>query len=139
MYIYIYAYENKHCLKSNSVMATPSVVMPTASIQIIINPPVWEKIWFRLFLSLMIFIILIFLYRIRTNHINTKNIQLEKHNEELNKQILKKELAEKETMRLRKYLSNIIDSMPSILVGVDSEGKVTQWNKTTEQNTGDVG
>lgn len=37
---------------------------------------------------------------------------------------------------LQNYLSNIIDSMPSVLIGVDDHGKVTQWNKTAEQATG---
>ncbi len=37
---------------------------------------------------------------------------------------------------LRNYLSNIIDSMPSVLVGVDADGKVTQWNKKAEHTTG---
>ncbi|NDV22424.1 nitrogen regulation protein NR(II) [Desulfovibrio sp. JC022] len=41
-----------------------------------------------------------------------------------------------ELRRLRNYLSNIIDSMPSILVGVDAEGHVTQWNMTAEKVTG---
>ncbi len=43
---------------------------------------------------------------------------------------------EEELHLLRNYLSNIIDSMPSVLVGVDADGKVTQWNKTAEQTTG---
>ncbi|ACL01716.1 PAS/PAC sensor signal transduction histidine kinase [Desulfatibacillum aliphaticivorans] len=43
---------------------------------------------------------------------------------------------EEELRRLRNYLSNIIDSMPSVLVGVDSKGRVTQWNKRAEQVTG---
>ncbi len=38
--------------------------------------------------------------------------------------------------RLRNLLSNIINSMPSILIGVDSDGKVTQWNLQAEQTTG---
>ena len=38
--------------------------------------------------------------------------------------------------RLRNFLSNIIDSMPSVLVAVDQEGKVTQWNNHAEQITG---
>ncbi|TIH13751.1 PAS domain S-box protein [Marinifilum sp. JC120] len=41
-----------------------------------------------------------------------------------------------ELRRLRNYLSNIIDSMPSVLVGVDAEGHVTQWNMTAEKVTG---
>ena len=44
--------------------------------------------------------------------------------------------AEEELRHLRNYLSNIIDSMPSVLVGVDSKGAVTQWNRRAEQVTG---
>ena len=43
---------------------------------------------------------------------------------------------EEEVRRLRNYLSNIIDSMPSIIVAVDCDGNVTQWNHRTEQSTG---
>ena len=43
---------------------------------------------------------------------------------------------EAELKRLRNYLSNIIDSMPSILIGVDSKGNVTQWNTAAEKLTG---
>ena len=50
--------------------------------------------------------------------------------------ITKRKQAEKELRNLRNFLSNIIDSMPSILIGVDAQNKVTQWNKTTEKITG---
>ena len=40
--------------------------------------------------------------------------------------------AEEEIKRLRNYLASIIDSMPSILIGVDPDGKITQWNKEAE-------
>ena len=43
---------------------------------------------------------------------------------------------EEELRRLRNYLANIIDSMPSILVAVDREGRVTQWNRQAQQATG---
>ena len=43
---------------------------------------------------------------------------------------------QEELARLRSYLSNIIDSMPSIIVAVDGEGRVTQWNSQTENATG---
>ncbi|SMF09296.1 ABC transporter substrate binding protein [Desulfovibrio gilichinskyi] len=43
---------------------------------------------------------------------------------------------EKELRRLRNYLTNIIDSMPSILIGVDHEGVVTQWNREAQRVTG---
>ena len=37
---------------------------------------------------------------------------------------------------LRNYLSNIIDSIASILIGVDTDSRVTQWNKRAEKVTG---
>ena len=50
--------------------------------------------------------------------------------------ITERKKAEEELRQLRNYLTNIIDSMPSVLVGVDSEGRVTQWNKQAEKVTG---
>jgi len=44
--------------------------------------------------------------------------------------------AEKETRRLQNLLGNIVDSMPSILVGIDDAGRVTQWNRRAEEETG---
>jgi PAS domain S-box-containing protein len=44
--------------------------------------------------------------------------------------------AEKELSRLRNYLSNIINSMPSVLIGIDAEGRVTHWNAKAEQSAG---
>ncbi|NDV23482.1 PocR ligand-binding domain-containing protein [Desulfovibrio sp. JC022] len=44
--------------------------------------------------------------------------------------------AEAEIKSLRNYLANIIDSMPSILIGVDPDGQITQWNKEAESVSG---
>lgn len=44
--------------------------------------------------------------------------------------------AEEEMRRLRNYLENIVNSMPSVLVGVDAKGRVTQWNREAETKTG---
>ncbi|HTP06452.1 MAG TPA: PAS domain S-box protein [Nitrospirota bacterium] len=44
--------------------------------------------------------------------------------------------AEAEINSLKNYLSNIIDSMPSILVGMDNTRTVTQWNRQAEAFTG---
>jgi PAS domain S-box-containing protein len=44
--------------------------------------------------------------------------------------------AEEELKHLRNYLKNIVDSMPSILVGVDQQGQITQWNLEAERTTG---
>jgi PAS domain S-box-containing protein len=43
---------------------------------------------------------------------------------------------QEELRRARHYISNIIDSMPSILVGVDPDGVVTQWNIEAQRSTG---
>ncbi len=50
--------------------------------------------------------------------------------------ITERKVAEEEVRRLRNYLANIINSMPSVLVGVDAEGRVTQWNREAEKLTG---
>ena len=44
--------------------------------------------------------------------------------------------AEEQVRHLRNYLKNIIDSMPSVLVGVDLENRITQWNREAEKMTG---
>jgi len=44
--------------------------------------------------------------------------------------------AEQEMARMRSYLKNFVDAMPSVLVGVDLEGRVTQWNRSAWQMTG---
>ncbi len=44
--------------------------------------------------------------------------------------------AEEELRRLRNLLSNIVNSMPSVLVGVDLKGHVIQWNRQAELATG---
>ncbi|MBU2510704.1 PAS domain S-box protein [bacterium] len=44
--------------------------------------------------------------------------------------------AEDESFALRQYLNSVIDSMPSILVGIDANAKITFWNKQAEAQTG---
>ncbi|MCP4755888.1 MAG: PAS domain S-box protein [Proteobacteria bacterium] len=50
--------------------------------------------------------------------------------------ITERKLAEIELRQLRNYLKNIIDSMPSMIMGVDRVGRVTQWNIETRKSTG---
>ncbi len=50
--------------------------------------------------------------------------------------ITERKRAARELQRMRSYLKNIIDSMPSLVVGVDTEGRVTEWNTGAEQATG---
>ena len=43
---------------------------------------------------------------------------------------------EAENARLRSLLANIINSMPSMLIGVDADGRIAQWNQRAALETG---
>ncbi len=45
-------------------------------------------------------------------------------------------VAQKETETIRHYLQNVFDSMPSILVGVDLAGCITNWNSEAQRFSG---
>ena len=59
-------------------------------------------------------------------------------NEILSENKVRKE-AEQELQKVRNYLSNIIDSMPSVLIGIDDDMRVTLWNQKAEEMTGTSG
>ena len=44
--------------------------------------------------------------------------------------------ADLELNHLRNYLANIIDSMPSVLIGVSTKSKITLWNSEAENRSG---
>ncbi len=44
--------------------------------------------------------------------------------------------AEESLQKLRAFLQNIVDSMPSIMIGVDADCRVTLWNQQAEIQTG---
>jgi PAS domain S-box-containing protein len=44
--------------------------------------------------------------------------------------------AERQMERMRFFLQSIIDSMPSIIIGLDREGKITHWNMAARRETG---
>ena len=50
--------------------------------------------------------------------------------------VTERERAAHEMQRMRSYLENIVNSMPSILVGVDLDGSVIEWNREAERVTG---
>ncbi len=50
--------------------------------------------------------------------------------------ITERKQVESELIRLRNYLNSIINSMPSVLIGLDVNGVVTQWNSKAEEVTG---
>ncbi|HDP79812.1 MAG TPA: PAS domain S-box protein [Spirochaetes bacterium] len=50
--------------------------------------------------------------------------------------ITERKEADEEIRRLRNLFKNVIDSMPSIIIGVDADGMVTEWNRGAEIQTG---
>lgn len=54
---------------------------------------------------------------------------------DLNTEIKERKHAEQQTHHLRNLLSNIINSMPSILIGIDRNCRVTHWNLEAENVT----
>lgn len=64
------------------------------------------------------------------------NRQLSASNYQLEIKIKEHARVEKELIKLRNHQKNIIDSMPSILVGVDKSGAITLWNKEAVKASG---
>ena len=56
--------------------------------------------------------------------------------ENLLRDIREREAAEARLKAAEGYIRNILDSMPSILVSVDAQGRVTQWNQQAAALTG---
>ena len=48
----------------------------------------------------------------------------------------KRRQSEEEAARLRDLLQSVVDSMPSVLIGVNKEGRIMQWNAEAERVTG---
>jgi PAS domain S-box-containing protein len=47
--------------------------------------------------------------------------------------------AEEDLRKAQSYIKNIIESMPSMIIGVDKDGLVTQWNTQAQSATGILG
>ncbi|WP_051309275.1 ATP-binding protein [Desulfogranum japonicum] len=73
---------------------------------------------------------------IMAENVKRRETSLAESNTRLRGEIARRENSEREILRLRNYLFNIINSMPSCLVAVDIKGRVTQWNNQMEQATG---
>ncbi|WP_165610810.1 PocR ligand-binding domain-containing protein [Pseudodesulfovibrio hydrargyri] len=71
----------------------------------------------------------LFLLANQMSWIAYQNLMLADHIREI-------QAAHREVLTLRNYLSNIIDSMPSLVVGVDAEGRITHWNMRAVAATG---
>ena len=67
---------------------------------------------------------------------NQMTDHLTKTMHDLEDEIHERKSIEQKSVLLRNLLKNIINSMPSIMIGVDREGHVTQWNDMAVKETG---
>ncbi len=51
-------------------------------------------------------------------------------------EIAEKNRAEDELHKSQNYLANVFNSLPSVLISVNTEGEITQWNTAAEKETG---
>ncbi len=56
----------------------------------------------------------------------------------IDRDVTERKKSDTELKNLRNYLSNIINSMPSMLIVVNSDGIITQWNYESEKRSGIV-
>ncbi|WDP91606.1 MAG: cache domain-containing protein [Desulfobacter sp.] len=62
--------------------------------------------------------------------------RLDAYQNEIHSEIRNREHTEKKLEDLRSYLADIIDSMPSMIIGIDTAMAVTLWNKKAGDETG---
>lgn len=55
--------------------------------------------------------------------------------EDLHHEINERKRVEKELQGARNYIFSVVESMPSVLIGVDADGVVSQWNSRAEELT----
>jgi len=68
--------------------------------------------------------------------IKKRTMELEERMFELENEIFERKKAEEDLKKARNHIANIIDSMPSMIMGVDAHGRVTECNKTAEKVMG---
>lgn len=103
------------------------------SLKITITPPFWKTWWFQVVLGLSIVLFLLFLYLQRTRRLRKKLSEQQRI-----QKILKKSHDEMEQARdlaefRRAEIEKLISAISSLLIAVDSNGKIFQLNETAEK------
>ncbi len=116
--------------------------------------PFFQDVHFPIIIVLLLIqsITIVFLFRSRIKHKQAKDglvrsqkaleqrviertNKLRSLNNQLYEEIAKHEITEELLQETQDYLQSMINSMPSILIGVTREGTITQWNVAAEQVT----
>jgi len=103
-----------------------------ATLTIIIKPPFWQTIWFRILLGILFLLLILAFHLMRTRRLRRKIIEQERI-----QKILKESHDEMERARdLAEFRhaenEKILSSISSIFIAVDANGIIFQWNKTAE-------
>lgn len=103
------------------------------SLKITITPPYWKTWWFRIVLGFSFILLLFFFYFQRTRRLRKKLSEQQRIQE-----ILKKSHDEMEQARdlaefRRAEIEKLISAISSLLIAVDSNGKIFQLNETAEK------
>jgi two-component system, NtrC family, sensor kinase len=61
---------------------------------------------------------------------------LQKTKFQLQREIARHETTEELLLETRDYLSSLINSLPTVIIGVTNEGTITHWNTAAEEHTG---
>ncbi len=72
----------------------------------------------------------------RTIELENHAAELEILNQQLQREIVEHLEAEEKIRYLQNLMKSIVDSMPSVLISVDPEGKVLHWNREAQNLTG---
>lgn len=98
-------------------------------IKIIITPPIWKTWWFRVFLAVALVLLIFVGYRYRTRRLREELAQQERVQTILRRS---RDLAEFRRAEIEK----LIASISALLIAVDSNGEIFQWNETAEKMFG---
>lgn len=77
-------------------------------------------------------------FNIMLDSLAEREAALSQLNTRLEQELVERKYADAEILHLKNYLANIIDSMPSLLVGIDADQRVILWNRQAESLTGIV-
>jgi len=75
-------------------------------------------------------------YRQQEREVSERTQSLRATNSELYQEIQQRELGAQQLRAAQTYLNSIIDSMPSVVIGVTSDGRITHWNTQARLTTG---
>jgi len=72
----------------------------------------------------------------KNEELQKMHLELEASMKHLELEVSERRLAEEELKKTQGYIKNIIDSMPSVMIGVDAEARITHWNMVAEKMVG---